>query len=69
MVGELEALESMIAGRSGTPSQGRIFLIFEGGATDPHGGVQVVSFNLSWLLAGRDVAPLLENPQAVERNP
>lgn len=51
-------------GRSGTASQGRIFLIFEGGATDPHGGVQVVSFNLSWLLAGRDVADLLVKPMA-----
>ena len=45
-------------GRSGTPSQGRIFLIFEGGPTALHGGVQVTAFTLSWLLDGRDVAAL-----------
>jgi sialidase-1 len=42
-------------GRSGTPSQGRIFLIFEGGPKGPHAAVQIVSFNLAWLLDGRPV--------------
>ncbi len=46
-------------GRLGTPSQGRIYLIFEGGPRGPHEAVQVVSFNLSWLLDGRDVAEYL----------
>jgi len=55
-------------GRSGTPSQGRIFLIFEGGAADPHGGVQVTAFNLSWLMDGRDIQSLLEAPPAATRN-
>ena len=40
-------------GRSGTPSQGRVYLIFEGGPKGEHGAVQVVSFNLAWLLDGR----------------
>lgn len=57
-------------GRRGTASQGRVFLIFEGGPTDPHGGVQVTAFNLSWLLDGRDVVTLLEKtPTAAERKP
>jgi len=42
-------------GRTGTASQGRVFLIFEGGAKGPHAAVQVVSFNLAWLLDGREV--------------
>jgi sialidase-1 len=40
-------------GRTGTPSQGRVFLIFEGGPKGAHAAVQVVSFNLAWLLDGR----------------
>jgi sialidase-1 len=40
-------------GRTGTPSQGRVFLVFEGGPKWDHAAVQVVSFNLAWLLDGR----------------
>jgi len=42
-------------GRTGTPSQGRVFLVFEGGPKGHHAAVQVVSFNLAWLLDGRPV--------------
>jgi sialidase-1 len=42
-------------GRSGTPSEGRIFVIFEGGPQGSHAAVQVASFNLAWLLDGRPV--------------
>jgi sialidase-1 len=40
-------------GRSGTPSQGLIFLNFEGGAKTETEFVHVAAFNLSWLLDGR----------------
>ncbi len=40
---------SLAAGRPGTPSEGWIYLHFEGG---PKGGSQVARFNLSWLLQG-----------------
>ncbi len=43
------AYSSLTAGRPGTPSEGRIFLHFEGG---PKGGSQVARFNLSWLAQG-----------------
>ncbi len=43
------AYSSLTAGRPGTPSEGSIYLHFEGG---PDGGSQVATFNLSWLLAG-----------------
>ncbi len=52
------AYSSLGVGRSGTPSQGRIFLLFEGGPDGSHAAVQVVTFNLSWLLNGRDLPPL-----------
>lgn len=43
------AYSSLTAGRPETPSEGWIYLHFEGG---PQGGSQVARFNLSWLLAG-----------------
>lgn len=53
------AYSNLGVGRSGTPSQGKIFLLFEGGPTGCYEAVQVVSFNLSWLLSGRDAAEFL----------
>lgn len=43
------AYSSLDAGRPGTPSEGRIHLLFEGG---PQGGGTMATFNLSWILAG-----------------
>ena len=43
------AYSSLNAGRPGTPSEGWIYLHFEGG---PGGGSQVARFNLVWLLQG-----------------
>jgi len=43
------AYSSLTAGRGETPSEGSIYLHFEGG---PHGGSQVARFNLAWLLDG-----------------
>ncbi len=44
------AYSSLAAGRPGTPSEGWIYLQFEGG---PGGGCQVARFNLSWMLEGK----------------
>ena len=41
------AYSSLGVGRTGTPSQGTIYLIFEGGRTRCYEAVQVVAFNLS----------------------
>jgi hypothetical protein len=54
------AYSNLGVGRTGTPSQGKIYLIFEGGPTGHYEAVQVVSFNLGWLLDGRDVAEFLD---------
>jgi sialidase-1 len=43
------AYSSINAGRPGTPSEGNIYLNFEGG---PQGGSTIATFNLSWLLNG-----------------
>ncbi|MDA1266900.1 MAG: sialidase family protein [Planctomycetota bacterium] len=44
------AYSSMAAGRPGTPSEGWIYLHFEGGPGG--GGAHIARFNLSWLLEG-----------------
>jgi sialidase-1 len=56
------AYSNLGLGRTGTSSQGKVYLIFEGAPTGPHEAVQVVSFNLSWLLDGRDMAEFLAKP-------
>jgi sialidase-1 len=43
------AYSSLDAGRPGTPSEGWIYLLFEGG---PQGGGTLARFNLAWLLEG-----------------
>jgi len=45
------AYSSLSAGFAGTPSEGWIYLNFEGG---PKGGSTVARFNLSWLLEGEE---------------
>lgn len=57
------AYSNLGVGRTGTPSQGKIYLIFEGGPTGSYEAVQVVSFNLSWLLDGHDVSGFLSRPR------
>lgn len=47
------AYSSLDAGRPGTPSEGWIYLLFEGS------GATMARFNLTWLLDGRDVNEFL----------
>ena len=53
------AYSNLGVGRTGTPSQGKIYLVFEGGAGGHYEAVQIVAFNLSWLLNGRDFRTFL----------
>jgi sialidase-1 len=53
------AYSNLGVGRSGTPSEGKIYLVFEGGPKGCHAAVQIVSFNLGWLLNGSDIHALL----------
>ena len=57
------AYSSLAVGRTGTPSQGKIYLLFEGGPNKWDEAVQVSAFNLSWLLDGRDIATLIGKPR------
>jgi sialidase-1 len=56
------AYSNLGVGRAGTPGAGRIFLVFEGGPKDCYEAVNVASFNLAWLLDGREVAGLVGGP-------
>ena len=46
------AYSSLGAGRPGTPGEGMIYLLFEGGSEGRYSAMQVARFNLSWLLEG-----------------
>ncbi len=46
------AYSSLTAGRPGTPSEGWIYLQFEGGPRGAHSDGNLARFNLSWLLEG-----------------
>ena len=50
---------NLAAGRPGTPSSGRIFLLFEGSKKRRNDAIQVAVFNLAWLLDGRDLADVV----------
>lgn len=46
------AYSCLAAGRPQTPSEGKIFLLFEGGSRGPYTAMHVVRFNLAWVLQG-----------------
>lgn len=53
------AYSSLAAGRAETPSEGKIYLLFEGGPDGRYSAIQVASFNLPWLLDGRSMEEML----------
>ncbi len=48
------AYSSLAAGRSGTPSEGLIYLLKEGIGDVAHNGIKVARFNLAWITKERD---------------
>jgi sialidase-1 len=62
------AYSTLAVGRTGTPSAGRIYLLFEGGPKQWDEAVQVAAFNVRWLLDGRDIATLIGNPRPLSTN-
>ncbi|CAN5466055.1 sialidase family protein [soil metagenome] len=50
------AYSSLAAGRPGTPSEGYIYLLYEG-----RSGANIARFNLSWITEGRDWKEFLED--------
>jgi sialidase-1 len=50
------AYSVLAAGRAGTPTEGNIYMLFEGGPKGPHSAVNVAVFNLGWLLEGQDLS-------------
>ncbi|MBI5693373.1 MAG: exo-alpha-sialidase [Verrucomicrobia bacterium] len=54
------AYSNLGVGRAGTPSEGRIFLNYEGGDKHCYEAVYVATFNLTWLLNGRELRDFLQ---------
>lgn len=48
------AYSSLAVGREGTPTDGLIYLQFEGGEEGMYSGLQVARFNLAWVLEGTE---------------
>jgi sialidase-1 len=53
------AYSSLAAGRKGTPGEGWIYLMYEGG--DPYGFAYMARFNLAWVTGGRDCREFIED--------
>jgi sialidase-1 len=53
------AYSNLGVGRAGTPSEGKIFLNYEGGVKNCYESVYVAVFNLGWLLQGRPLGDVL----------
>ena len=49
------AYSNLGVGRAGTVSEGKIYLLYEGGPEGRNSAVQVAVFNLSWILDGKDI--------------
>ncbi|MDZ7618062.1 MAG: sialidase family protein [Patescibacteria group bacterium] len=46
------AYSSLAAGRPGTPSEGLVYLLYEGGPDGMYSAIHLARFNLAWLLEG-----------------
>ncbi len=53
------AYSSLASGRAGTPTEGWIYLQFEGGPEGKYSGGQMVRFNLTWMLDGKKIEDFL----------
>lgn len=55
------AYSSLAVGRDDTPTEGLIYLQFEGGPGGMYSALQVARFNLAWILDGEDLEGYLED--------
>jgi sialidase-1 len=60
------AYSALAAGRTGTPSQGWIYLFYEGG---PEGGGTLARFNFSWFLAAAELTGNGDVPDWIDYDP
>jgi sialidase-1 len=54
------AYSSLGVGRENTSSEGKIFLLYEGGEKGMYSAVNVAVFNMSWLLDGRNIKEFIK---------
>ena len=55
------AYSSLGVGRAGTPSEGRVYLFFEGGPEGMYSASNVAVFNLNWILKDRNLKEFMKN--------
>ncbi|MBE0673755.1 MAG: exo-alpha-sialidase [Bacteroidales bacterium] len=59
---------NLAAGRTGTASVGKIYLLYEGGHDGRNSAVQVAVCNLSWILDGKDVSFFTKDTDQINKN-
>jgi sialidase-1 len=52
---------NLAAGRAGTPSEGKIYLLYEGGPDGRNSAVQVAVCNLHWIVDGKDISSFIKD--------
>jgi len=55
------AYSNLGVGRAGTASEGKIYLLYEGGPEGRNSAVQIAIFNLSWMLDGKTINEFIAN--------
>jgi sialidase-1 len=59
---------NLAAGRAGTASEGKIFLLYEGGPAGRNSAVQVAVCNLSWILEEKDISSFTKITNQITKN-
>jgi len=62
-------ISNLAAGRAGTATEGKVFLLFEGGPNGSDSAVHLATFNLGWLLGGEAIDAYLSEPVEPELFP
>ena len=59
---------NLASGRTGTASEGRIYLLYEGGPDGRNSAVQVAVCNMSWILDGRNISNFINDTCITDKN-
>jgi len=59
---------NLAAGRAGTASEGKIYLLYEGGPEGRNSAVQFVVCNLRWILNGKDISYFMSDSNLDNQN-
>ncbi|MCU0377607.1 MAG: glycoside hydrolase [Bacteroidales bacterium] len=59
---------NLAAGRTGTASEGKIYMLYEGGPDGRNSAVQVAVCNLGWILDGKDISSFIKDTNLINKD-